>query len=42
MLHYECKRQALTDIEILSFKLYEKGGAFQKIHKITEKKYFFH
>ena len=30
MLHYERKFPALTVFELLSFKLYKKGGCFQK------------
>ena len=36
MLHYERKLPALTVFELFSFKLYQKGGCFSKIHKITE------
>ena len=41
MLHYERKLPAPTVFELLSFKLYEKGGCFPKIHKIKEKKILF-
>ena len=37
MLHYERKLPAFTVFELLSFKFYEKGGAFQKSPKIDEK-----
>ena len=33
MLHYERKLPAPTVFELLSFKLYEKGGYFQKSTK---------
>ena len=33
MLHYERKLPALTVFELLSFKLYKKGGCFQKSTK---------
>ena len=33
MLHYERKLPALTVFELLSFKLYEKGGCFKKSTK---------
>ena len=33
MLHYERKLPALTVFELLSFKLYEKGGYFKKSTK---------
>ena len=42
MLHYKRKLLAPTVFELLSFKLYEKGGCFPKIHKIKEKKFLFH
>ena len=34
MLHYERKLPALTIFELLSFKLYKKGGCFQKSKKL--------
>ena len=34
MLHYERKLPALTVFELLSFKLYKKGGCFQKSTKL--------
>ena len=40
MLHYERKLPAPTVFELLSFKLYKKGGCFTKIHKINENFFF--
>ena len=37
MLHYERKLPAFTVLELLSFKLYKKGGVFQKSTKSTKK-----
>ena len=37
MLHYERKLPAPTVLELLSFKLYKKGGVFQKSTKSTKK-----
>ena len=41
MLHSERKLPAPTVFELLSFKLYIKGGCFSKIHKITNKNFLF-
>ena len=41
MLHYKRKLPAPTMFELLSFKLYKKGGCFSKIHKINEKFFLF-